>query len=249
MAFPPSLLTSIATTMASWFDKAHIDARGSTFTNISGDQVNYINTHPHQGNTYSRQNKHLHSKHSHIGFRAAPPGAPQPPPPNWPSTDGPPSFMPNHPDRPFWANQRNNGAPSSQDTPHRLSNYSTTSSSRFTIIPDTLRTPSAEQSSLQSLKTSSLPPAETSSFFPPDIFQNFPHTLNLTESDPNSKLDGCLSRFETDVSPWEDPLNWLRSEADNLVHTLSKLSEKRGKTLEYAEAAFPVDNMMVYTVS
>lgn len=181
-----------------------------------------------------------------------------PDPPSW--TAGhpdPPSWAAGHPDPPFWAKQRNNGTTSnnsSQRTARQLP-----SSSRFTTIADTSRAPPAGRSSLQSSRsstlssTSSVPSAERSSlqssgFSPPDIFPNFPHTLELTESDPKLKLDDLLSRFETDISPWKDPSNWLHAEADDLDNILSKLSEKRGETQEYAEAAFPVDGMMVYTV-
>ena len=173
-----------------------------------------------------------------------------------PNHPDPPSWADGHPDPPFWAvPQKNNGATSityNRGT-HRQLSYSSLNSSplRSTTTP---RTTSAEQSSFQSSKPSvrssisSLPSAEksylqSSGFSPPDIFPNFPHFLELTES---VKLDEALSRFETDISPWKDPHNWLRVEAVDLDNILSKLSEKRGQTQEYAEAAF--HDMMVYTV-
>lgn len=194
-----------------------------------------------------------------MGSRTDHPEAPPSSTPSW--ADDPPSFTPNHPDPyswapghpdpPFWASN------TSQDTHRQLSYGSITSSpSRSTTLPIIPHTSSAERSSLQLSKTSThstLSFAENSSlqssaFFPPVIFQNFPHSLELTESNPRLKLDDCLSRFETNVSPWEDPFKWLRAEAHDLDNILSKLSEKRGHTREYAEAAFPVDGMMVYTV-
>lgn len=67
-----------------------------------------------------------------------------------------------------------------------------------------------------------------------------------------------MSHFETSVSPWKDPLTWLRSEAQDLDNIVSKLKEltnieenmldSQDKANEYYEAIFPVDGMMVYTV-
>jgi hypothetical protein len=166
-----------------------------------------------------------------------------------PGHPDPPSFAPGHPDPPSWSSQ-------SMDPPSWTKRTGIPAQSSFStetpdwLIPDrTESTVRANRPSQQ--RAGTLPGSITtaSSLTPTNYSSPLPLSIIHSNKLPNLNiiLDDALAEFETNISPWKTPSEYIDAEA-NRVNTVVQEIRLLTRRDEMEHASF-IGQPMVYSVS
>jgi hypothetical protein len=145
----------------------------------------------------------------------------------------PPSFTPGYSDPPSWSNESNDPASWAKRSGIPAQSRFSTESQEW-LLPNQ---PSKSSSTIRANRPTASPP--------PSANLSIIHTANLLDS--STSPDEALTNFETNISPWKTPKEYIEAEATHVNTTLDDISILTGRE-EIEEARF-IDGPMIYSVS